>query len=582
MTSGTTKALIGITCLTTTSCVATGQTGTIDVLTADLDPVDHDARQQRLPRRGHLPHGERLLRGRAPGRDGQLRLDQRRGTVAQLNGRRLHRHARRPQLHERRPRASRSVPRARSLPRPTAARPGRRRPPGPRDPRRRLLLRRATVSRSARSGTILTTTNWRLDVDAGDLRPRHGRRSRRRQLHRHDLRRRRRPCPRARRARILTSERGATWTVADSPTLTPLTRASAANRHDLPASGAVVTGHPLIDATTNGGATWTADTGAGAEALSSVACVALHRTASRAGPSGPSTSTTNGGAHLDPAGRPRLGAAQCPQPVGPDLDHGHRRGGLHDSLCAVAGASSGQHHGDPARHRDGQPDRAAGLDPAAQRPRSHQRGDHLVALDDAHGHPHVLDDRDDGLADGLLPGVELLGAERVGLDRHLRLHRLVLRQVTRRRAGRDHQLAVAGGRRTRTQLSSRRRSAARTPRARASRLHGLVGLDLGQRRPQTRPRGHRDLHLHGDRHEPGRPDATASISYTVARGPTATITSPPTTSTFAVGPVRRRRASAAPTAPSARASAVHRLQRAELARARSCSTTRGPGPSPTR
>ena len=102
MTSGTTQPLIGITCLSTTSCVATGAgRHHRRPQRQHLDAVHHDARRQRLPRRCHLSDRERLLRRGQAGRHPQLRLHQRDRHRHPAGGRRHHPDNGLDQLHQR-------------------------------------------------------------------------------------------------------------------------------------------------------------------------------------------------------------------------------------------------------------------------------------------------------------------------------------------------------------------------------------------------------------------------------------------------------------------------------------------------
>ena len=213
MTSGTTKVLNGITCLSATSCVATGQTGTIDVLSGiDVDPrprrpsaasaflagvtcltandcyatghqgvtVNFDSTNvggtvTQLNGGGYTGTLDALSPARAPprciavGASGHDRRDdQRRPDLAAADVRA----PRRPSTASpaRRATASRSARAGRSSTRPTAARPGRRRPPA--SARVRRSRRCPAPARPASPwrpvGLILGTSNYGGDVDRAD------------------------------------------------------------------------------------------------------------------------------------------------------------------------------------------------------------------------------------------------------------------------------------------------------------------------------------------------------------------------------------------------------------------------------
>ena len=105
------------------------------------------------------------------------------------------------------------------------------------------------------------------------------------------------------------------------------------------AVGAVVSGHPLIDATTNGGATWTADTSAGAEALTSVACSSAQNCIA-GGAIGTVEATTNGGGTWTQQGDPVSGPLTALNLSGPTSITAIDAAACTTTLCAVAGASS--------------------------------------------------------------------------------------------------------------------------------------------------------------------------------------------------------------------------------------------------
>ncbi len=138
---------------------------------------------------------------------------------------------------------------------------------------------------------------------------------------------------------ILTSANGGgTWTSRTSSTNAALSGVTCVATSCL-AVGAVVSGHPLIDSSTNGGATWTTDTSAGAEALTSVACVDTQNCVA-GGAIGTVEVTNNGGTTWTQQGDPISGPLSALNLSGPTSITAIDAAACSAVTCAMAGASS--------------------------------------------------------------------------------------------------------------------------------------------------------------------------------------------------------------------------------------------------
>jgi photosystem II stability/assembly factor-like uncharacterized protein len=138
---------------------------------------------------------------------------------------------------------------------------------------------------------------------------------------------------------ILTSANGGgTWTSQTSPTNAALSAVTCVGITCY-AVGALVSGHPLIDASTNGGSTWVADTGAGAEALASVACANAQNCVA-GGAIGTVEATSNGGGTWTQQGNPVSGPLSALNLSGPTGITAIDAAACTAALCAVAGSTS--------------------------------------------------------------------------------------------------------------------------------------------------------------------------------------------------------------------------------------------------
>ena len=241
MASGTTKALNGITCLSATSCVATGQSGTIDVLSGSTWTPSTTT----LGSSAFLASVTCLTANNcyATGHQGvTVNFDSTNvsGTVAQLNGGGY------TGTLDALSCTSASTCIAVGASRDDRCHDQRRPDLAAADVRDRVTLDGVSCSASdcvavGASGTILDTTNGGSTLGAGDLRPRHGSDDRGGVLHRHDLRRRGDRWAHPRHLELRGDVDRA------DPDADVLTGPGRDDHHDLAATGSGITGNGVVE-----------------------------------------------------------------------------------------------------------------------------------------------------------------------------------------------------------------------------------------------------------------------------------------------------------------------------------------------